>query len=197
MAASVRSGSFLIVTCDVEPEDPSKDIKGDIGHHRYNELQRRVGQEKIPNDVKPKDLSKWGLGKVSRRIITDQIDATSADRNAPLADVDKVRYSQLINIHYRDGTHGMLTVGGTIATEADDKKLKESAIGDLDIVRTGDEAFEIEIPVLTWRELRLLDGFLPDDKQSFSELPKWLSKDLAQQYARIYRHFQNFVEVES
>ncbi len=193
---SAPTGSFLVVTCNVEPEYPQDDID-DIMAHRLECLQDRVGIKNVPIDVKGKNLSRWGLAAVSRRIISNQILATLVDRNAPQKVADRVEYSQLINFRYQDGSTRMLSVGGAITTNADRAKLGQSAINDLVTVRKGDEAFDIDIPVLTWKELRLLDKLLPDDKQSYSKLPKWLSKDDAQKYAKIYRHFQNFVEVES
>jgi hypothetical protein len=57
----------------------------------------------VPVDLKPEHLAKWGTARTYRRIISDVIETTINDRNAALAESERVAYNQIFNFHYQDG----------------------------------------------------------------------------------------------
>jgi len=195
LASSLQSGSVLVITVPVDPGLIELDTN--MAAKRLSDLQSRVGKDKIRPSVTGADLAKWGLAKVSRDIIHDHIQKILADRNGPLNEHIKVSFTQLFNFNYADGVK-MLTVGGILTNESDRQKLNQKHFKDLQFVRTAatEEAYRIESPVLTLREIRYLDGKLPRIARS-ARHPKWLPEEDRKRYGKIYRYFPTFSEVEA
>lgn len=193
VSGSLKSGSLLVVTVDSMPKN-FENTTDDIHKTRYIELEKFVGKKKIPIHVKGKDLANWGLAEVSREIINNEIVQSLADRNSPLSTSSKISYKQLFNFHYDDGTK-MLTVGGLFLNPTDQKKVDGDIFKHLDFIRADKSFYSIETPVLTLRELRLLDKCLP--KSVIDSRINWIPKEERLKYKKIYRYFPNYTEVEA
>jgi hypothetical protein len=180
-----KPGSALIVTVNAHPDD---DIDG-----RVEILNESVGPDNVPSDIRaPADLAGWKMAEVSRRILENTIQATLRDRNAGGADAEEIHYEQLFNFHYQDGPK-MLTVGG-ILYRADQKHLLATcAFQDFDYARNGADAYRIEVPNLTFREMRHLNAQLPDADPP--EAPGVPATEVGK-YERVYRFFPAFVDAE-
>jgi hypothetical protein len=188
VTSCLPSGSVLIVTIPVDPADG-----GESPRERLQEITGRVGEDRLPLDLRGTDLSKWGTARVSRDIINDEIQRTLVDRNGPLPKSERVSYRQLFNFHYADGKQ-MLTVGGLLVNPSDDSNLGESFNG-LEFVRPGKPRFLIDTPILTIRELRFLDSLLP--VSSGRSHPAWIPREERDKYSRLYRHFPSYGVVEA
>lgn len=195
LAGSLRSGSVIIVTVTADPGPV--EAGANMAENRLETLQFRVGKAKIRASVRGADLARWGLAKVSCDIIHDHLEKTLSDRNAALSADSRVTYSQLFNFHYADGAK-MLTVGGLLTNSSDGQNLNKRHFKDLDFIRTeeSEDAYRIESPVLTLREIRYLDMRLPRISQSVGH-PKWLPEFDRKKYGKVYRYFPAFSEVES
>ena len=73
----------------------------------------------MPAEIAGKDLVKWGLAKVCRRIINNRISETLFNRNGAASQPNKIHFFQLFNFHYADSAR-MLTVGGLFLNGRDD-----------------------------------------------------------------------------
>lgn len=195
LAGALPSGSALVVTVNAEPVAvPVESDDLEIQKKRLEELVLKVGEERVPLPVSGKDLAGWGLAMVCRDIIHSEIEKTVTDRNLPLSPKAKVRYQQLFNFQYADGSSRMLSIGGLLLDPADSAKV-QGDFDDLDFVRTGDEPYVIQVPILTIREVWDLDSRLPRSTRKgagASRLPSGARK----QYGRVYRHFPTFSEIE-
>ena len=100
VASRTRSGSLLVVTVAADPGDGSDPS---AQKERMTKLIARVGKTRVPVDLKPEHLAKWGTARTYRRIISDVIETTINDRNAALAESERVAYNQIFNFHYQDG----------------------------------------------------------------------------------------------
>lgn len=192
VSGSVKSGSVLVVTVDAKPKK-IEEKESNVHMERYNELVSQVGKKKIPLTVKGKDLAKWGLAVVSREIINNEIAQSLVHRNGPIEKDLRVEYNQLFNFHYADGAN-MLTVGGLFLDSKDKAKLPSDIFSYLNFIRTDESAYSIETPILTLRELRLLDSLLPC--KSTNNL-KWIPESERKRYGKVYRYFPTFTEVEA
>ena len=192
VVGSVKSGSIIFVTVDAEPleADPSTDV----GKERLNHLKQKVGKPKVPPTIEGTDLAKWGTANACREIINNEILQTLGNRNAPIHKSSRLRYHQLFNFHYADGAK-MLSVGGIFLNPSDQSKLSPDHFSDLHFVREDEEAYHIEVPKLTYRELHHLDSQLPTDDYKQLKAQAIPERDL-KRYAEIYRYFPNFAEVE-
>jgi hypothetical protein len=178
-------GSMLILTVDARPGTPPED--------RLKDLQRRVGELKVPPDVTPPRLAQWGTAAAYRRIINNEILEQLNNRNGSIDVPRQILYRQLFNFRYADGTQ-MVTVGGIIYERRQQNVFGRCAFGkNLPFIREGEDAYLIEAPNLTFRELHYLDSKLPT--RSALKAQSIPSEDLAR-YARLYRYFPRFAETE-
>jgi hypothetical protein len=132
----------------------------------------------------------WGTAKVSHKVILNEIDKVVSERN--LLQSDKFNFKQLFNFHYKD-TAEMLTVGGLLCADSDSEKFQSCDFGALDLVRTSSNPYTIDLPKLTLREIRYLDSQLPNPSKLKS---KGIKADELRKYAKVYRWFPSFAEVE-
>jgi Putative O-methyltransferase len=193
----LHSGSAFMVTvnCERLRMDPEDDSGKPVHQVRYDAFKEAVGEQRIPGDLEGKDFQGRGLAKASWMVVDAEIRDALAKRNAALLPEDRVEYTQLFHFRYSDGAM-MLTVGGILLSAEDRLALDPVAsFKDLDFIRASGDEYMIDIPMLTLREMRLLDSSLPDGKlaDEFSFLPNAQAKS----YARIYRYFPTYLEVES
>lgn len=185
VAGQVAAWSVLVITVNAHP--------GDANSHL--ELMRsNVGADRMPVNVTAEaHLAGWKFAKVSRQIINAAIESTLADRNAPLADSEKVRYRQLFNFHYADGPK-MLTVGGVFYRACAETLLDKCSFDELAQLAAGDEPVDITVPILTTREVLHLGARLPGGEASLSS-PGLPAKEL-ELFARMYRYYPLFLDVD-
>lgn len=191
LASQLRSGSCLIVTvlCEpmkIDPED------SDPHATRLAGLEELVGKEKIPENVRGGHLREWGLAEASRRIVSNEIEATLAARNGPLPPSEQLEYFQIFNFNYADGTK-MATFGGVVVGGDDRQRLSRGHFKDFSFFCSGSEPYAIHIPKLTVRETRWLNQRFPYSLGTLQKIPR---KEV-DKYRRIYRYFPEFLEVEA
>lgn len=191
VTSSAQSGSVLLVTVPADPGD-SADIE--VGK-RLEKLVEAVGEKKIPSGVKIASLAGWGMARVCRRIITNEILSTLNDRNGANSPSAKIDYVQLFNFNYADGPK-MLTVGGLLLDGEEKLKLSSEHFDDLDFISTTKNPYRIETPYFTMREMRYLDNRLPGSLPEISK-PTWLRESDKKKYGKVYRYYPNFSEVEA
>lgn len=156
-------------------------------------LLERVGKDRVPKDLTDAQVVGQNLRLVSKRLIDNAIRDALETRNGMRKQGTRLQYRQLVNFHYADGVR-MLTVGGILVDEGQPDIYQACGFGRLDFLKTGDEAYEIEVPLLTVKEKKHLDGLLPSRGQTlaFPQIPK----DEITRYEKIYRYFPSFVDAE-
>lgn len=181
------SGSVLIVTVKAKPEESDKLDEAFLG------LKERVTVRRVPRDVDATDLVGWGTAKVSHRIIMNEIEKVISDRNALRNDPERLSFKQLFNFHYQDSVR-MLTVGGIIYAENESEKFRDCDFGSLTFLKFGTTPYRIELPRLTFREIHHLNSQLPIDSSKLKS--KGIKADELRKYAKVYRWFPSFAEVD-
>lgn len=186
------SGSILIVTTPADPGELGPDGSAE---KRLQQLISRVGVLRVPRDTTAQGLAKWGMARTLREVINNEIQQTLVDRNGVLDTPEKIEFRQLFNFHYADGSR-MLSVGGVMLNTEDRTRLGDDQFQDLDYYRPGTDSFLIETPLLTQREIKLLDEQLPAEGGAVSP-PAWIPEQERLKYGRVYRYFPSFSEVET
>ena len=200
VASSLRSGSVLLVTIDVEPKrfDPSTPREG-----RLEEFAKRIGRMRVPlveegarrRPMRESDFGNWGLALACREVLDAEIRRTLTDRNAVRRREERLIYHQLFNFQYADGAK-MLTIGGMIVDGRDFRQIGGMrGFAGLSFIRVGSKPCRIEVPILTMREIRYLDQFLPGAVPIRRKLG--LPARERMRYTRLYRYFPTFSEVEN
>jgi len=189
--ANAPSGSLLLVSVNVQPE---KFVDTEVNEKALSDLKERMGEEKVPADIRAQDLEDWGTALVCKRILDNEIAQGLAERNGLRSPETKIQYKQILNFHYRDGAR-MLTIGGVLVDAGLLPSFAKCDFTGLDFVRTDSTPYLIEIPNLTYREMRALDKQLPIDDPKNLKAEGVPAEDL-QKYERIYRYFPTFAEAE-
>lgn len=182
LSKNASLGSLIIFAVNADPRDEGK---------RLTDLRNKIGDRHIPHGVEDDDLMGWGTAKICRRIINNKVEETL---NARSVGGHAIRYRQLFNFHYSDGAM-MLCTGGIIYDDGQAHLLSSCGFEQLEFLRSGEEAFLIEIPKLTRNELRYLNCKLPGEipTDQFLGIPP----THVENYAKLYRYFPVFSEVES
>ena len=158
---------------------------------RLEMLKERLGVDKVPIDIVGTDLGGWGVANVCRRILTNEIEETLLQRNG-FRRVPFV-FQQLFNFHYADGAK-MLTFGGIFFREDQRNIFERCEFNQMEFVKTAFDAYSIDPPNLTFREIHFIDRRLPNrvGVLSLDGLPA----DDVKKYAKLYRYFPTFTETE-
>lgn len=183
LIGSMTSGSMMILSCNAHYKNGE----------RLTKMKENL-QEKMPQSLKEEDLEAWNVAKESRKIILSQIEETLLERNALRPKGNKYKFQQLFNFNYSDGAK-MLTFGGFFYEEGEESKYLKCNFENLPFVRKEGKPCLIEVPSLTYKEIRYLDTQLPYEDISSLTLPGVKKSDI-EKYADYYRYFPNFAETE-
>jgi hypothetical protein len=140
------------------------------------------------------DLRGWTLSRTSRIAIRQEIENNLQQVNAAREDQQKIEFRQVTAFEYSDGAK-MTTIGGVFLNAQDQQKFEDARFDDLLFYQNGDEAFRINVPLLTPREMRHLDKSLPCPPDA--AIKRGPIPDLqAKRYALLYRYLPNFASYE-
>lgn len=183
---ALPAGSVLVVTVEAEPESEAQDpVKA---------LAERVGEQRVPAGTMNRDVNASNLPVTYRRIISTQIEASLNARNGARPAGGKLRFDQLFFFKYRD-TARMVTVGGLLYDEGQAAQVARCSFDSLVFTRRAAEPYEIDVPGLTYRELRRLDRSLPCADPAAITDPPVPSADV-RRYAEYYRYFPTFADAD-
>jgi hypothetical protein len=190
VAGNSLSGSIVIVSADATP-----DKFGLLGS-RLRNLRNILGREKMPLGINEAMLGEWGTAAAYRSIIHNEIVAAVEARNgAAWYARQRFSYQQLFNFRYRDGSAAMCTVGGILYQAKDKPKFDACEFDKLQFFRAGDESFNIDVPILTLKEMRFLDAQLPRTNKTRLRAPA-IPKKAVEDYAKLYKYFPAYVDAD-
>lgn len=201
VASRVVSGSAGIWTVNANPwsgavdaETQEKIQASDWPQRRLAKLRDLFGGTRKFQELSGSELAQWGLAKIFRDVIVDEIRSTLNDRNAAADKEEHIRFKQCFHFRYADGQR-MLTVGGIFLNKRDETRLGEEPFADLDFIREDETSYELVPPTLTGREIRYLNQLLPHKTPRLSKV-KWLRADEAESFKALYRYYPVFAESE-
>lgn len=180
------SGSVIVVTVNAQTDLFDTD--------RLEQFKEEVGRDRVPADVEPSNLDGWGVAELSHRIVSNEIEECLNDVNGTRPAGAKFKYKQLFNFRYADGAR-MMTVGGLLYDEGQQHLAAQANFDQLNFVKSDQEPYYIEVPKLTFREIRFLDSHLPSTNLSKVKLPGVPASDI-KRYAALYRYFPTFAETD-
>ncbi len=200
VCTKLPSGSIILVTANARPDQDVSEQQIKQGElDRVGWMGEFLAERYIPLGLKHADLAGWGTASTYRIIIDDVINRSLGEAYGDKPEQERMRYQQLFNFHYEDGVK-MMTVGGVLFKEADRDVLNQCRFDELQFVRKDGNPMLIDIPQLTYRELRYLDAHLP------SGVPANITPELVpthgipisdiQKYAEMYRYFPTFADAD-
>lgn len=211
IVSHVKAGSMILISVNVEPprvnlcEDEKakpkiRKEKTKIVLEALNEkLNEKLNIEKELSPLNTNSILKgWNFAKKCRELIDTQIKYSLSLRE--ISEKKGFAYQQLFNFHYSDDAK-MLTVGGIIFNKEIEESVEKCNFGDMFFYMSGDEAYLIDPPNLTYREIKYLNKYMSLD--DISKIPKDTSgikidkivpQGDIQKFQKVYRYFPTFSE---
>lgn len=156
-------------------------------------LLNKLLQDKMPEGLTNSDLEYWKAAEVCKNIIDNNIIEVLEDRNK--TESNKFKFQQLYYLGYADGAK-MLTFGGIIYQESDTQVLELCKFtDDMPYINKSNHINIIDVPSLTFKEVRHIDSQLPHELLSEVSSPGVQEGDI-NRYAQIYKYFPAFSETE-
>ena len=206
VVGSAKALTVLVLSVSVDPGAVQGDPKETT--QRVDDLKRRIGPERMPRAVaNDAHLGGWKLADESYKLLNGAIERALRARNssvvagtrstrAPATRAvepdDRLTWTQFLHFRYEDGAK-MLTIGGILHEARHMSAVDDCKLLDKQWARSGPDAFVIDIPKLTTREVLLLDRLLPGElppDDFIDGIPR--KESLA--YASVYRHLPAFVD---
>jgi len=198
--SSAVSGSPIILTLNCEPE-----AYGEDNEIRKDRLIDEIGEVNLPFGNRPIDFAANNLALTLYKIIIGRINSKLLTRNGVLDEHNKLNFEQLFHFHYSDGAK-MLTIGGVLLNKSDKKIFDDYNIGEYKFLSNNESTFNIEIPILTMKEVRFLNSQMPtgidvngnllDSSFTGNFNPKLAPNEILN-FAKIYRFFPQYAEAFS
>jgi hypothetical protein len=196
VANRAQSGTILTVSIQCSTSPQVAETKADSQSQHPNALDRFInlfGRERVPQDTVEKDLYGWRLGRLSRNILLQEIEAGLAARNSSSHE-NQMKFKQICEVEYEDGAK-MTTLVGIFYSPEEEHLFELCHFETLDFLPSPLKPIRINIPKLTVRELKKLESQLPlqeGDKLQIGNIPQ----SDASHFVSLYRYLPNFAVLE-
>ncbi len=150
--------------------------------------------DKMPENLEMSDIQHWKAAEVCKNIILEEINKTINNRNGLQDEGEKYFFEQLYYLGYSDGAK-MLTFGGIVFNEKDKPKFESCNFNELYFIKQANDMHLIDVPSLTYKEIRNLDSQLPSQYIEHLNSPGVKAEDI-KRYSNLYKYFPAFSETE-
>ncbi|MBN1969160.1 MAG: hypothetical protein JW870_07310 [Candidatus Delongbacteria bacterium] len=167
----------------------------DSNSHEYNvnKFKNDFG-DYTPFRIKPSDLTMSNSHKMLSNLIEITINSSLKERNSIIKnDINKLNFEKLFKFNYADGAP-MFTVGGIISLK---ENLKRIQIKKRKLYFPGKDNFNIETPLITNKEMTLLNSKLPNTFKRFSKYKafSFIPDKYVESYYNLYRYLSIYSEI--
>jgi hypothetical protein len=183
---NIEPGSMLAVSVNAATLASSKDPLA--------AFRNKVGEFRVRADLDVRSLQGWGTAQEYYTVLTDEIQHHFHTRNNTKPAGSKRQFKQIMHFQYADGAK-MMTLGGVVHDGGQQVIFDSCGFQSEAAYRPSDVALRIEIPELTYTEMRLLARNLknPDEEQLANA---GLSLAHLNQYRSLHPFFPAFTESE-
>lgn len=196
VASRAMSGTVLTISVQCSQAPQVAEADGDSQSDSPNALSRfinRFGRERVPHGTVETDLYSWRLGRLSRKLVTQEIEAGLAIRNSSSHE-NQMRFKQICEIEYEDGAK-MTTLVGIFYSPEEAHLIDQCHFETLDFLATSLKPIRINVPKLTVRELKKLESQLPLGEGNNLQIGHIPQSD-ADHFVSLYRYLPNFAVLE-
>ena len=177
-------GSIYIFTCN-------RELKDEENNEYTTELFKEKFGNLIPFGIENKDFSSQNNYKTIRNMFIKHINYILRERNR-IEDFN-FQFHQLFNILYQENRGARMYTFGGIITD------NELNISDLDIdsfnfINTEENAYKIEIPNLTRKEIDLINSYLNVKEEELVKL-NIVTKTEVDKYKEIYKYMPHYYDI--
>ncbi|EOW9140100.1 hypothetical protein JG635_04715 [Vibrio cholerae] len=195
LAQRVKKGSVIALSYNSETYS-SNDLVDESNRtisyrDKFVEL---VGEENVPTSLDERGWSKHSnFCNFIQNAVKSTLEVALKERNDAALVNNKLKALQLMYFRYADGQK-MTTLVYFLYEDGDD--ISRCRFDDLYFYRSNSEAYNIETPNLTLKEIRHLNELMPLEDERKVCLKVFNSKDV-KLFKANYRYFPSFTEVES
>ena len=194
VTSSINSGSVFLISCNAtlpKPHSPSKQFK---------KFERKIGSDLVSDaGITEETFAKSnGLILATKKIFDLLVDNFLGLRNRSVPKDEQVKFHQLYYFSYKDGSL-MLTVGGIFVANKEKSLYDRCNFKQFDFLKLDKndfKPFDICIPNLTIREIKMLSQYMPTSRRKINQ--KALSGvdhlDFLN-FSKIYRYFPSYSEL--
>lgn len=201
--SSMMPMSFFMLTININLKEFSDDIpKDDDDRNKKirNNIINAIGKDRFPDEYDDKRMTPAVFSQLMYDSIIQEINSVVNTRNKDKSRPNVI-FHQTIYFQYEDGAK-MMTLGGFLLNKEEaENVITTMGIQNLPYYRHGKEAYTIECPILSIKEIMGLNALIPpknkkpngnyDDKK-FNRFP--LPYDAKLKYLDLYRYFPHFTE---
>ncbi|EAY24709.1 O-methyltransferase [Microscilla marina] len=192
----VCNDSFFILTCNCSLP------KYFHGQDSKEETQKKLNNFKqhfenlYPPEISQKDFTKLKRCELLRQMFHNKINQTLSNLNGVKLDTEKQVFQQLFYFRHQDKAP-MLTFGGLLTSKQKLKKLDEEARFNFEFVSKCKNLTNIEPPIVTNREIDLMNKKLPassqDDFLNDKDI-RFIPKSVKEAYLKYYKYLPLYME---
>ncbi len=190
----LKPGSFYFFTCNSSLTKYQNKKTSTYDQERFvNDFN-----DYAPLGLKPEDLTSSNSTVLIRNMILNRINRILADRNAMTTEEDHLVFTQILNIKYKDGAT-MYSYGGYIAKKKTLGEFKKNGLKKLPFVSYNQDILDLKSPIITNKEIDLMNSFLPHGEKRFMNLKKisFIPEDERGKYYKTYRYYPYYAELRN
>jgi len=199
LVENLPSGSIVALSYNSKPYSLNE-LQCEYGKEETNPHKRKyselLGKKLLPTGFEERGMTKWNNhSKILCKSLNSHIESCLSTKNAGLEPQDKMHFRQIFYFDYKDGVE-MSTVVFLLFSEKDKKKNADCKMKELSFYRDDDDMFKIEVPNLTYKEIKLLYENMPFEPGKDSKLLKVVTEKDIELFSKYYRYFPSFYEVQ-
>jgi hypothetical protein len=195
IASRARSGTVaaISVQCQKAAEvGEAEEDKG--GPSAFARFEGRFGRERLGAEAGEMDLFGWRFGRTARRLLSQEIEAALAARNAVLRPDQAMMFKPICEFEYEDGVK-MTTLVGVFVSGSEACQLEACRFEALDFLAGPGMPIRIPFPKITPREARMIEQTLPWAPGAVHAVGAIPPAD-ARDFASFYRYWPNYAVLE-
>ncbi len=177
-------GSIYIFTCN-------RELKDEENNEYTTELFREKFGNLIPFGIENKDFTSLNNYKTIRNMFINHINSILRERNR-IEDLN-FQFHQLFNILYQENRGARMYTFGGIITD-NDLNLSDLDINSFNFINTEENAYRIEIPNLTRKEIDLINSYLYVNEEELVKL-NIVTKSEVDKYKETYKYMPHYYDI--
>lgn len=177
-------GSIYIFTCN-------RDLKDEENNEYTTGLFKEKFGDLIPFSIENKDFSSQNNYKTIRKMFIKHINSILRERNR--IENFNFQFHQLFNIIYQENRGArMYTFGGVITDN--NFNLSDLDINSFNFINTEENAYKIEIPNLTRKEIDLINSYLYVNEEELIKL-NIVTQAEVDKYRKTYKYLPHYYDI--
>lgn len=183
--SNISLGSVYLMTCN-------KQLNNYNSIEEFNE----IFGELVPNDINIKDFNGENDMFLIQRMLLNKINHILQARNYSLPANQQLIFRQLFFFIYRDGAP-MISYGGYVDLKNNNFELSNYNLNKFDFIKTNNEYYRIDPPIVTHKEINLLNSCLPGTPKKFEAYKKikFIPKKDRENFRELYKFLPTYMDV--